>query len=223
MTTRSYLKLATVSIFTLGVAFVTPAQAQVTFESATPQTINVNASVANSIDATVVEPDAGTLGVLASTTPGEAAALKVNPDGTLDVTGAVDGGSRMVSDGSAAAGSITVAAGDAFNDTAIFVTYSNAVDLNCAICAASEDIILTNILDDLDSGTGTACPSATAVAGSLDAVTGPTSIQGCATTSGTGELTINIGYTLATVDGNATRPVYEDGAYVGSFDAIVEY
>jgi hypothetical protein len=223
MTTRSYLKLATVSIFALGMAFsAAPANAQTVFESATPETININAVVQNAISATVVEPDAGTLGVLASTAPGEAAQLTIDPDGTIDTANAIDGESRIVSDGSALPGSITVAAGDAFNDTAIYITYETGVDLNCAVCVASEDIELIEVTDDLNLAPGTACPATTAVAAVLDVDT-PTSTQGCGTTSATGELVVNIGYTIATVDGNATRPVYEDGVYVGTFDAIVEY
>ena len=223
MTTRSYLKLATMSIFALGVAFATvPAHAQTVFESSTPETINVNAEILNSISATVVEPDAGTLGVIASTSPGDAAQLTIDPDGTIDTSAAIDGASRIVSDGSAVNGSITIAAGDAFNDTAIYVTYENGVDLTCGACGASEDLELIEIIDDLDTAIGTACPATTAVAAVLDVDT-PTSTQGCGTTSATGALTINIGYTIAVVDGNATQPVYQDGTYVGSFDAIVEY
>ncbi len=217
--TQKFIKLAAMSTLVLGVAFFTsPVSAQTTFESDTPSTINVNAIVLNSIDATVVEPDAGTLGVLASTTPGEAAALTIDPDGTIDTASAIDGESRIVSDGSAAAGSITIAAGDAFNDTAIYVTYETAVDLTCSACTASEDLILTEVEDDLNTGLGTACPATTAVATVLSTAT-----QGCATTAADGSLTINVGYTITTVDGNVTRPVYEDGTYVGSFDAIIEY
>lgn len=219
MTPRIYKKLAIMGTLALGIAFTaTSAKAQTTFESSTPETINVNAVITNAIDATVVEPDAGVLGVLASTTPGEAAAFTVNPDGTYDLTGAIDGESRIVSNGAAAPGSFTIAAGDAFNDTAVYVTYGTAVDLVCGLCAETTVLELTEVTDDLSTGDGTACPSTTAVSTSL-----ATPTVGCATTAADGALTINVGYTIATVNGNATRPIYNDGVYLGSFDATIEY
>lgn len=217
------LKFAAIGTFAIGLAFSSGSvQAQVEdFDAGVPVTIDMTAEVSNTISATVTGPDLGNLGVIGSVSSVEAASLTVNPDGTFDRSNAEDGASRLVDDGTAAVGSIVIAAGDAFNSTPVYVTYENAVDLGCATCTG--DLLILEIIDDLDTGaTGGSCGTATATV--LDPVTPANDEQGCAATAADGSLTINIGYTIGVQPGDDTTPVaYETDTYEGSFDAIVEY
>lgn len=222
MKTRSILKLAAFGAMALGVAFgANTAKAQTDFDAGVANTININAAVDNTITATVVEPDFGNIGVVASLTPGEQAILEFQPAGTFNTAAAVDGDSRLLVGGGSTVGSVTVAAGDAFPTTPVYVTYSNAQDLTCALCTvANPDLIIHEVTDNLGGGAG--CGGLTA--GVLDVVgAGAADAQGCELTAGDGSMAFNLGVTIATVDGVAPRPVYETGVYLGSVDVIIEY
>lgn len=222
MKTRSIIKLAAFGALALGVAFnVSPAKAQIDFDAGVPNTVEINAAVDNTISAAVVEPDFGNLGVVASQTPGEQAVLVLLPAGTLDVTGAVDGDSRIMSGGGEAEGEIDIGVGGAFPTTPVYVTYSAPVDLVCAICAPGNAALeIFEVTDNLAGGGG--CTGGL-TAGVLDTVTPANDAVGCETTIGDGSLSFEIGVTIATADGNAVRPVYETGTYLGSVDVLIEY
>lgn len=222
MKTRSIIKLAAFSALALGVAFGgSPAKAQVDFEAGTPETVEINAAVDNTITATVTEPNFGNLGVVASETPADQAILELTPAGTLDATNAVDGDARIMAGGGHAGGSIAIGAGGAFPTTPIYVTYSNPQNLTCATCdPGNPDLLILEVTDNLAGG-GTCTGGLTA--GVLDTVTPANSAVGCATTAGDGSLTFGLGVTIGTVIGAVPRPVYQTGTYLGSVDVLIEY
>ncbi|HRQ60127.1 MAG TPA: hypothetical protein PLO23_01190 [Alphaproteobacteria bacterium] len=222
MKTRSFVKFAAFGALALGVAFgASPAKAQVDFEPGVPEVININAAVDNTITATVTEPDFGDLGVVASQTPGGQAILELTTAGALVTGAAIDGDSRILSGGGQVAGSVAIGVGGAFPTTPVYTTYSAPVDLTCGACAApNADLLIFEVTDDLAGGGG--CTGGL-TAGVLDTVTPANTATGCETTAGDGSLPINIGVTIATEDGNAVRPIYNTGTYVGSVSLLLEY
>lgn len=213
----SIKKFAAVSAIALGTAVVAAGVLQAApYQIGDPVTVPSTANVENSIDVT---PDAsglyfGTLGSMNHTV--DVATFTVNPDSTYveDPGGGWNSAdpASIVVDESDVPVAVEIVVTGAFENTDLYVTYSNCVDLT----DGTDTFTLSTLQDDLDAptvGVGVA-------AGDWDCVADTGNI-GQATTDGTGNLTFNVGGTITT-DG-AADAAYTDGAYAGSFDMTFSY
>lgn len=205
-------RLATVSAIALGFS-VSAGQvwaAAYELDSGVVLPVNVGADVLETVDVVVTDAAIGNIGVHQDKTGADTATLVMAPDGTI--TEDVAGPARIVHEtGTGTAAQVVLTA--AFPTTDIYATYSNPVDLNCALCALSPDFTLVDVLDDMDNPNGGAGPGTGVAAGTLAG-------DGQATTDANGALTWNIGVTIETI---ASANYYETGAYAGSFDMILSY
>lgn len=174
--------------------------------------VPVEATVDNALSVTITEMDFGTLGVMNSSAPGDTASITIAPSaaGTFTLVGPGLGMSflqaSIVPENAATAGTAAlVEITGAFQNTALYVTYSNCVNLSGP---GAEILVLSDIVDDLTTP------------GVFDCTT-PMTIAGTGTTGAAGDLTFHIGATL-TVDGT-TNAAYTSGAYAGSVQMQITY
>lgn len=201
-------KFAMIGACVFGVALHSgTASAQpVTFNPGAPEIIPVTATVSNSITADVTAPTFGQLGVIRSNTAADIATVTISPAGGI-TTVAGPTTARIVTGGGHAAGIVAITG--AFPNTAVNVTYSAPVNLNCGACSPGTPTLdIEHITDNLTS------------AGVLDVATPANNAVGTGTIGAGGDLTFNVGLRLATSVG-ATP--YETGAYAGSFSAMIQY
>lgn len=205
MKLTSFRKFAAVSAVALSVAYaggVIAAPVQI----GSPVTIPVNATVENTIDVAVTNPiDFGTVGAIRDTTDTATLSLLANGTSTED-----PGNGWLGTDPAAivfdpsdppTTGDIDVTA--AFENTTLYVTYQNCVD----VALAGESFVLDAIVDDLS------------VPGSFDCAAAR--VIGNEVTSGTGTLSFQVGASITTT--TISTAAYTDGAYVGSFEAVFSY
>lgn len=190
-----------------------PAFAQTDFEAGTPQTLDITAEVMNTITADVTPPELTPWGVIRSPNAGENARLVMLPNGSQN--GVADGDASAVQGGIGTPGAFQVSG--AFPNTPVNVTFSNPVDLVCALCT------VTNPVLELIEITAELTPPAVGGAGTdavMDDLVPGNNVVGNGFTDGAGNMTFYIGVVLQTTVG--VDP-YESGTYAGTFDALLEY
>lgn len=180
-------------------------------DSGDPVNVLVTADVLQTVDVDVAQDiDFGNIGIKQDAA--DTATLVMAPDGSI--TEDLAGPARAVIDDNDTPLPASIDLTGGFPDTDIHVLYTDAVDLNCAGCLASEDLLLTDVLDSmlpaavLTAGTGVQ-------QGSLLAAT-----EGIGTTTNAGDLSWEVGATITTV---ASANPYETGAYAGSFNMYLSY
>ena len=212
--TLGFVRFAIIGAYVLLVALnPLPARAQTNFEAGTPETLDITADIQNTITAAVTPPNLAPWGVIRSPTPGENARLVLTPAGTQN--GVQDGAANAVEGGVGTPGAFQVTG--AFPNTPVNVTFSNPVDLVCALCT------VTNPVLELIEITAELTPPFVGVAGVdavLDDLVPANNVVGNALTDGTGDMTFYIGVVLQTTVG--VDP-YETGTYAGTFEALLEY
>ncbi|MDD9899564.1 MAG: hypothetical protein OXT65_01130 [Alphaproteobacteria bacterium] len=206
MKLKNWKKMAAVSAIALSVAAYGTGAFAAAVQSGDPNTVNVTATVENTINVTVVDMDFGQIGAMGHGT--DTATMTLAPDDTL--TDDSDPQASLVADPTStpAAANITVAA---FQNTILYVDYQNIVDL----VNGGETLVLDNIVDNLDAPT-------TGVGGTAGGWTsGGGSSTGDATTDGGGALVFDIGASISTT--TAVTGAYTDGAFAGTFEVVVSY
>ena len=210
----NFKKFAMIGASALAIAtYSGTAFAQIDFEAGIPQTLDITADVDNTITATIIDPYMGQWGVIRSNNAGENALLALSPAAVQ--TGTADGVADAIEGGGAIAGEVDIAG--AFPNTAINVTFSNLVDLTCALCAGSNPSL------DFIGMTAELTPPAAGVAGAdavEDVLVPANDVVGNAVTTGAGVLTFNVGATMQSTVGSTP---YETGLYEGTYDLMLEY
>ena len=206
MDIRSFKKLVAVSALALGVtAYANGAWA---IQSGDPNTINVTATVENTIIVVTSPLDFATLGAMSDAV--DTATASVSPAGVF--TGDSSPQAAIVNDPTTTVAAATINV-TAFQSTQLFLDYSNVVDMTEA---GGDTFIITDLLDNADvptTGVG-------GVAGSWNNITGNS--PGSVTTDALGVMEVAIGGSIIT-DPITVAAAYTDGAYTGSFDLTVSY
>lgn len=192
---------------------VTAGAQPISFEAGSPETLDITATVENTITAAVTAPELTPWGVIRSAIPGEQARLVITPGGAQ--SGVNDGNARAINGGVGLPGAFQVTG--AFPNTPVTVTFSNPVDLVCGTCSPGNPVLeLIEIVAELTPPSlGTAGNDAV-----LDDLVPANTVVGNATTTVGGDLTFYVGVTLQTTVG--PEP-YESGTYAGTFNAVLQY
>ena len=196
-----------VSAVALAVAYTSSAIAA-PVQIGSPVTLDMDATVENTIDVVVTTPiNFGTIGAISDGT--DTATLTLSPAGVVtEDPGTGYGGAdpaAIVMDPSSVptVGAIAVTA--AFENTELYVTYQNVIDL----ANGGRTFEVTAVVDDL------------ATPGAYDGVTDTMTTIGHETTDIAGALSFNIGASITTdTPGNTAYP---DGNYDGGLDIVFSY
>ncbi len=206
--TKQLLRSASVGAVALGLVMGTAqaaTNADYELDSGIAIPMVATAAVLNTVHVVTTDLAFGNIGVTSDAV--DTATLAMSPAGV--VTEDLAGDAHMIDDtedGTPATVTITTA----FGDSAIYVTYSNVVDL---ADAAGPDLIITRIIDNLDNPT-------VGVAGTAGEWTTSGTTVGIGTTTGAGALTFAIGIEISTV---ATAAPYDTNTYTGGFDMTMAY
>lgn len=213
MRLTSFQKFAVVSAVALGAGFYAVSSNAAVIQISDPVTIDVTATVENTITVNTTDLAFGQIGSLKDGTGTSTTATML-----VETTGVVtdepgDGyysaspASIVYDTNTGGAAAATVAVTGAFFNENLYVDYDNFVDpINGA-----ETFTLLEVHDDL------------ATVGSYNSVT-LARTTGIDTTDGAGALSWNIGGTIQTeVDAGAVPVDYTDGLYTGSFDVRIVY
>lgn len=211
MRLTSFKKYAVVSAIALGVGMYAVSSNAAVIQISDPVTINVTATVENTITVNTTPLAFGTIGSLKDgTTLGTTATMLVETTGVVtDSPGAgyySASPASIVSTGAGAAAG-TVAVTGAFPTESLYVDYDNFINpIN-----GGESFVLNEVHDNL------------ATVGSYNAVTSART-TGIGVTDGAGALSWSIGGTIETEVAAGLVPVdYTDGLYTGSFDVRIVY
>ena len=210
MNLKSFSKLAAVSIIALGTAMHSTGVIAAAFQIGDAITVPFGATVENSMNVVVTGGTFGTIGAMNDLT--DVATMVLNPDDTFTEDpgtgfGGTDPASIVVDPvGVPAPAAANVAVTGAFENTDLYVTFQNCVNLT----GGGNTFLLDNITTDLTTPGGYDCAAA------LGALT-----AGIGTTSGAGALTFNVGASILT--NQAAAAAYTDGAYTGSVTMYIAY
>lgn len=213
------IKMVMAGACALAIAFAAQtASAQpvnITFEAGEAETIDVTATINNSIDAAVTQPNMGTWGVIRSAVAGQQATMTLTDAGVQ--TANTNGTARTIAGGGTIEAGQVVITG-AFPETRINVSFDNLQNLVCTGCpVGNPELHLYRVFAN------TIAPvvgQAALVEAVRDTVVPTNTTGNPETTVGTGNLTFNFGVAARTTIG-ATP--YASGVYEGSFDALVQY